>query len=315
MVPYLEVLSQLTKRLAASVDFSLKQVRNAKPKHVAALLSHFPGRKMIVFDGCCVPGWFIMAWPTDSLLVIASDESAQWGFGNKANYFGPHGPDGLVPSDSEKNILLPSVINPWFKQYYSARHVKHFGRAMRYMPLGSREEFADPPAEVKPPSLRQCVVPQLRVVAKTVVVAVVAAVGVAMLAGATSSTFCDLCLVPRGLQPTAMHAMLYNAHTCPCVATENIVRRYLYSLMVAPTDDGRRRLHALLVADKKISKTRAFSHVAHHWEQDPNSTDTTYVVLLHLFLMTRSVSSHRRDQSRKHHHKNTRTTELPREVS
>jgi hypothetical protein len=131
------------------------QVRNPNKEHVAALLKRFPGKKMIVFDGCCVPGWMIMAWPTDTVLVVASDESAQWGFGNKKHYFGPHGPDGLVPSDDERRIILPSGINPWFKQYYSSRHVDFFGGNVRYIPLGSREEFVDAPSAVKPPSMRK----------------------------------------------------------------------------------------------------------------------------------------------------------------
>lgn len=146
-------------RMSTAYDYDVfdlrHQVRNANKEHVAALLSRFPGKKMIVFDGCCVPGWMLMAWPANTTLVVASDESAQWGFGNKKHYFGPHGPDGEVPSDSERRIMLPSEINPWFKQYYSARHVEFFGENVRYIPLGSREEFLDAPAAVKPPSLRQ----------------------------------------------------------------------------------------------------------------------------------------------------------------
>jgi len=145
--------------------------------------------------------------------VIASDESARWGFANspeskkKAHFFGPHGPDELVPSDSQYRILMPEGTKPWFKQYFSIRHNEHFGNEMRYMPLGSREEFEAAPPSYLPPSQR----------------------------------------------------------------------KYVYSFMVAPTDDGRKKVRDILVADKLISKNRTFLHVAEHWDADPNSDRNTYI--------------------------------------
>lgn len=64
------------------------QVRNANKEHVSALLKEFSGPKIIVFDGCCVPAWMLMNWPSNTVLIIASDESARWGFGNIRQLYG-----------------------------------------------------------------------------------------------------------------------------------------------------------------------------------------------------------------------------------
>ena len=136
-----------------------QQVRNNNREHVKRLFDEFPGMKVIVFDGCCVPGWLIMDWPKYATLVIASDESARWGFAlpAKGQFFGPHGPEDEVPADSNSVIKMPESVKPWFKQYYSVRHVTQFGPEMSYMPLGLREEFADAPAVPKPVAERKYV--------------------------------------------------------------------------------------------------------------------------------------------------------------
>jgi hypothetical protein len=138
------------------------QVRNNNQTQVAELLRRFPGPKVIIFDGCCVPGWLINAWPPNSVLVIASDESARWGFssvkkGKNGNIWGPHDPaeENPVAMDAERRIIMPENTKPWFKQYYSKRHLEHFGNEVRYIPLGSREEFEEVPREYKPPSARK----------------------------------------------------------------------------------------------------------------------------------------------------------------
>ena len=137
------------------------QVRNNNETQVEELLKVFPGPKIIVFDGCCVPGWLLLKWPDISVLVVASDESARWGYastnGKKAHYNGPHGPDGLLPEDNTPahRIIMPEATKPWFKQYYSQRHIEDFGDEVRYVPLGSREEFEDAPKQYRPPSRRR----------------------------------------------------------------------------------------------------------------------------------------------------------------
>ena len=62
-----------------------------------------------------------------------------------------------VPSDSEHRIVMPADTKPWFKQYFSIAHNEHFGNEMRYMPLGSREEFEEAPPQYQPPSQRKYV--------------------------------------------------------------------------------------------------------------------------------------------------------------
>eukprot|EP00729_Bicosta_minor_P003784 gene3784-1819_t len=135
------------------------QVRNNNETQVAELLKVFPGPKIIVFDGCCVPGWLLLKWPDISVLVVASDESARWGYastnGKHAHYNGPHGPEGLLSEDENRRIIMPEATKPWFKQYYSQRHIKDFGDECRYVPLGSREEFEDAPKQYRPPSRRK----------------------------------------------------------------------------------------------------------------------------------------------------------------
>eukprot|EP00050_Salpingoeca_kvevrii_P009771 m.4693 g.4693 ORF g.4693 m.4693 type:complete len:561 (-) comp2445_c0_seq1:43-1725(-) len=108
------------------------------------LLDTNPGFKFIVHDACCTPGWALLHWPKRSVLLIASDEISRWGLsGRKNSHWGPHGPGELLDTDANGTIILPEVIPPFFKQYYSKQHVAAFGRNIRYMPLGSREEFPD----------------------------------------------------------------------------------------------------------------------------------------------------------------------------
>eukprot|EP00039_Didymoeca_costata_P024034 m.9046 g.9046 ORF g.9046 m.9046 type:complete len:610 (+) comp3998_c0_seq1:232-2061(+) len=151
-------LAMYSSRFQYDVYDLRHQARVNNETQVAKLFELFPGPKIIVFDACCVPGWLLMKWPKYTALVVASDESAKWGFTNPSgkgdNVFGPHGPNGLVPSDANKRIIMPQVINPWFKQYYSMKHVQHFGNNVRFMPLGSREEFQEV-LTYKPPSQRK----------------------------------------------------------------------------------------------------------------------------------------------------------------
>lgn len=150
-------LARASTRFNYDVYDLRQQVRNSNRGQVANLFEKFTGMKIIVFDGCCVPGYMLMQWPKNSLLVISSDESARWGFAlpKGKNYFGPHGPKGEVPSDTNMTIVMPRNTTPWFKQYYSSRHVNQFGDDVRYIPLGSREEFTDAPYTLKPANKRK----------------------------------------------------------------------------------------------------------------------------------------------------------------
>jgi hypothetical protein len=158
-------LGQLSTRFTYDVYDLRHQVRNANETQVAELFRIFPGPKVIVFDGCCVPGWLLLKWPEISVLIIASDESARWGYtstnGKNPFYNGPHDPHGppggIIPEDHtpDHRILMPESTKPWFKQYYSERHLKDFGNEVRYIPLGSREEFSEVKNGYKPSTRRK----------------------------------------------------------------------------------------------------------------------------------------------------------------
>lgn len=93
------------------------------------LVARDPGLKVFIYDGCCTPGWILLHWPANTVLVVAADESARWGFAasNGKQWWGPHGPGRELPSDENKVIMLPPQVKPWFKQYYSQAHVDYFG--------------------------------------------------------------------------------------------------------------------------------------------------------------------------------------------
>jgi hypothetical protein len=155
-------LAQLSTRFTYDVYDLRHQAKIANEAQINELFRVFPGPKIIVFDGCCVPGWLLLKWPESSVLVVASDESARWGYastnGKTPHYNGPHGPDGVIPEDntSEHRIIMPEATKPWFKQYYSQRHISDFGNnEVRYVPLGSREEFAEVTDGYKPSTRRK----------------------------------------------------------------------------------------------------------------------------------------------------------------
>lgn len=233
-------LAQTSFRYDYDVYDLRHQIRNLHQDNTRALFKKFPGPKILVFDGATVPGWLVKEWPDQTLLIVTADETARWGFelavGNKRKTFFPifhndeqewdrkdvkelEGKAGRAGPDEIGHIVMPPKINPWFKQYYSARHVKFYGETVRYVPLGSREEFADPPDVFKPPS----------------------------------------------------------------------TRKYLYSFMGAPTDISRKKVRDIVKADTKIPKTwasastttfdasRAFLHMAEHWDANPNSDRNTYI--------------------------------------
>jgi hypothetical protein len=112
--------------------------------------------RILVFNSCCTPDWVLLAWPERSVLVVSGDESARWGFAHKngRNWWGPHGPHGNVSSDDQRVMRMPESVSPWFKQYFSTQHVDAYGKDVRFLPLGSRNEFPDPPAVVRPATLR-----------------------------------------------------------------------------------------------------------------------------------------------------------------
>lgn len=86
-------------------------------------------------------------FPDNSILIMTADEVGNWGLGKGDRRFGPHGgkhPDFATDEDSEqKHIILPDEIWPMFRQYYHYRQIAAFGNPkMRFVPLGSRAEFA-----------------------------------------------------------------------------------------------------------------------------------------------------------------------------
>lgn len=121
------------------------------------ILPSRPGPKIIVLNSCCVSDELLLNWPTEAILVVAADETARWGFAhpNGRNWWGPHGPHGSLPSDSNRNMILPNATNPWFKQYYSTKHVEVYGDNVHFLPLGSRVEFPDPNKQHIPATLRK----------------------------------------------------------------------------------------------------------------------------------------------------------------
>lgn len=111
-----------------------------------------PGKKIFVQIAGAVP-YLLTHWPDNSVLIMTADEIGNWGLGNGDRRFGPHGPgrDFKTNESSEyKHILLPDRIFPIFKQYHHYRQLAAFGDNVRFVPLGSRNEFPDvPPSMVK----------------------------------------------------------------------------------------------------------------------------------------------------------------------
>ena len=79
--------------------------------------------------------------------TATGDEIGNWGLGNGERRFGPHGagrPFGTNESSPFKHILLPDHVFPMFKQYHHHKQVASFGDRVRFVPLGSRNEFPAP---------------------------------------------------------------------------------------------------------------------------------------------------------------------------
>eukprot|EP00051_Salpingoeca_urceolata_P030529 m.492757 g.492757 ORF g.492757 m.492757 type:complete len:683 (+) comp34009_c0_seq1:317-2365(+) len=122
-----------------------------------AFLPQHRGLRLMVYNSCCTNGTTLQHWPPRSLLVVAGDESARWGFAhhNGRNWWGPHGPHGPLPSDGNRTMIMPKNVNPWFKQYFSSQHVEQYGNTVRFLPLGSRLEFPEPRDSFKPATDRK----------------------------------------------------------------------------------------------------------------------------------------------------------------
>jgi len=101
-------------------------------------------------------------FPDNSILIMTADEVGNWGLGKGDRRFGPHGgkhPDFATDEESEhKHIVLPDEIWPMFRQYYHYRQIEAFGDPkMRFVPLGSRAEFATIEGPAKPAPERKYV--------------------------------------------------------------------------------------------------------------------------------------------------------------
>jgi hypothetical protein len=106
-----------------------------------------PGKKIFVQIAGSVT-YLLQNWPDNSALIITADEIGNWGLGKDDRRFGPHGKGREFKSNESseyKHILLPARIFPIFKQYHHFRQVAAFGDTIRFVPLGSRNEFPDVP--------------------------------------------------------------------------------------------------------------------------------------------------------------------------
>ena len=206
----------LTCRLArhsALFDYEVLDMRflTTPEEFVEALPRARPGLHVMVYNSCCAHAYTLQHWPDRSVMVVAGDESARWGFGHKngRNWWGPHGNQGPLPSDKNRNIILPEPIGAWFKQYYSEQHRQVFGDNVHFLPLGSRTEFPD-------------------------------------------------ILVSQVVPATA--------------------RRYVFSFMGAPTNQDRKLLRDVVLADKTLIPEGArYFHMAERWAQNPNDPRSGYV--------------------------------------
>ena len=124
--------------------YDMRFQTNAR-QFVDVVLPARPGRKALVYNACCSHVYALTHWPKDAVMLLASDETARWGFSHKQKLvWGPHGRNGPLATDSNGNMVLPAVINPWFKQYYSSKYRDVYGDTVDFLPLGSRSEFQDP---------------------------------------------------------------------------------------------------------------------------------------------------------------------------
>ncbi|EGD81293.1 hypothetical protein PTSG_11330 [Salpingoeca rosetta] len=136
-----------------------QRFQHAEGGMVDHVLHAMAGPKLIVLNACCSKPELLLNWPDDAVLVIAADESARWGFShpNGHVWWGPHGKNGPLATDASGNMVLPPKVTPLFKQYYSAKHVDVYGDDVHFLPLGSRYEFQDPPANLVPSTRRRYV--------------------------------------------------------------------------------------------------------------------------------------------------------------
>lgn len=119
------------------------QILKSPERFQEEVCDRVPGKKIFVQIVGAV-SWLLEHWPDNSLLVITGDEIGNWGLGNGERRFGPHGP-GRPFSTNEtapfKHIILPSYVFPIFKQYHHYKQEASFGSNVRFIPLGSRNEF------------------------------------------------------------------------------------------------------------------------------------------------------------------------------
>eukprot|EP00730_Choanoeca_flexa_P005581 TRINITY_DN11979_c1_g8_i1.p1 TRINITY_DN11979_c1_g8~~TRINITY_DN11979_c1_g8_i1.p1 ORF type:complete len:529 (+),score=60.66 TRINITY_DN11979_c1_g8_i1:116-1702(+) len=125
---------------------------------VERVLPFRPGTNIIVLNACCVNGSMLQHWPINTTLVLAADESARWGFShsNGKHFWGPHGSSGPLKTDENGHMVIPERLGRWLKQYYSPQQQQTYSN-LDFLPLGSRREFPESPAELKPATLRKYV--------------------------------------------------------------------------------------------------------------------------------------------------------------
>eukprot|EP00051_Salpingoeca_urceolata_P000682 m.35301 g.35301 ORF g.35301 m.35301 type:complete len:544 (-) comp10911_c0_seq2:62-1693(-) len=148
-------LATRSMRFTYTVFDPRHQLRGDRPDIFLKLMINASALNVLVYDGCCVPGWLLLHFPLRSVLVISADESARWGFSERKHFWGPHGPGELLKTDNQGVISLPENVGPLFKQYYSKRHSDIFKGRIRYMPLGSREEIQVIPEHIRPANKRK----------------------------------------------------------------------------------------------------------------------------------------------------------------
>ena len=102
----------------------------------------------------------LQQWPNNAVLIMTADEIGNWGLGKEDRRFGPHGKGkefGTNETSEYKHILLPEEVFPMYRQYYHYRQIAaHGSDRMRFVPLGSRNEFPHvPKASIVPASERK----------------------------------------------------------------------------------------------------------------------------------------------------------------
>lgn len=119
-----------------------------------------PGKKIFVQITGAVTK-LLLNWPDNSVLIMTADEIGNWGLGKGDRRFGPHGKGRDFPSNETseyKHIILPKRIFPMFKQYHHFRQAAAFGDSIRFVPLGSRNEYPNiPPNSILPAPERRYV--------------------------------------------------------------------------------------------------------------------------------------------------------------